>query len=240
MSLKIIHISDTHGKHDLINWNFDPADADMIIHSGDFSNVGEEKDLLKFFEWFSNFPCKHKICIAGNHDKSLDEKFWNNKALLNDGHRDRIKNCEIWAPAIIKKFNEVENQYYLNHEAVTIEGIKLFGSPWSAAFHADFWAFNALRNGVVAQKLYDEIPLDTGILITHGPSFGNLDKTLTNFNCGDEILLEKVNKIKPKFHLTGHIHEDYGIKKVGDTTFINSSIMTINYEPTNLPQVFEI
>lgn len=238
--MRIIHISDTHSKHHLINWTSDLSNADMIIHSGDFTNVGEEKDLISFFDWFSKLPCKYKVCIAGNHDKSLDEKFWYDKALLHDGHRNKIKGCEVWAPEIIKNFNAVENQYYLNHEAVTIEGIKIFGSPWSAAFHADYWAFNALKNGIIAQKLYDQIPDDTGILITHGPSFGNLDRTMTGINCGDEILLEKILKIKPKFCLTGHIHEEYGQKTVDGITFINSSIMTLGYEPINLPQIFEI
>ena len=33
-----------------------------------------------------------------------------------------------------------------------------------------------------------------------------------------------VEKIKPKIHIFGHIHEGYGIYKNNDTVFINSSI----------------
>lgn len=61
-----------------------------------------------------------------------------------------------------------------------------------------------------ACKLWDSIPADTDILVTHGPPFGVLDRTIQNCNAGCHYLLQKVMEIKPKYHLFGHIHEAYG------------------------------
>ena len=42
---------------------------DIIIHSGDISNVGGLREIENFCEWFSSLSqYKHKIFIAGNHD----------------------------------------------------------------------------------------------------------------------------------------------------------------------------
>jgi Icc-related predicted phosphoesterase len=43
-------------------------------------------------------------------------------------------------------------------------------------------------------------------------------------------LLKTVEKIKPKLHVFGHIHEDFGLKEKGKTTFVNASCVDINYE----------
>ena len=76
--MKIWHISDTHGYHNLLKV---PKDIDMVIHSGDFSN---HKDVFKnepeardFLNWYSKLDIKYKILIAGNHD-ALASK-WNTK-----------------------------------------------------------------------------------------------------------------------------------------------------------------
>ena len=66
--MKIILISDTHSMHIGMMNNFIlPDDADMIIHSGDISNVGAVNDVNKFLIWFEELPFKHKIFIAGSN-----------------------------------------------------------------------------------------------------------------------------------------------------------------------------
>ena len=44
----------------------------MLIHAGDFSNVGMPKDVIAFSEFLGSLPHKHKIVIAGNHDLTFD------------------------------------------------------------------------------------------------------------------------------------------------------------------------
>jgi Icc-related predicted phosphoesterase len=57
---------------------------------------------------------------------------------------------------------------------------------------------------------------------------------------GSKILLKAVQKIRPKIHIFGHIHETYGKYEKDGTVFANVSICTHRYEATNHPKVFTI
>lgn len=60
--MKILHLSDTHGKHrELTNM----PSADILVHSGDFSLVGGDMEALDFIEWLCDLPYKHKIWANG-------------------------------------------------------------------------------------------------------------------------------------------------------------------------------
>lgn len=100
--------------------------------------------------------------------------------------------------------------------------------------------------------MWKGIPSDTEILITHGPPYkiGDLVYHLKeNVNVGCQVLLEHVaQRIKPIYHIFGHIHEGYGVSlfknikitKQGQTTYINASICTVEYRPSNSPIVFTL
>ena len=62
--MRIICISDTHGKHRDVE--LEPAD--LIIHAGDMSEMGTKEQILDFINWFSSLDYQYKILIAGNHD----------------------------------------------------------------------------------------------------------------------------------------------------------------------------
>jgi Icc-related predicted phosphoesterase len=237
--MRIIHISDTHGKHTKIKWPFDPSNADVIIHSGDFSNVGEEHGVRDFFKWFSGLNIPYKIVIPGNHDKSFDPKFWADKAPAEDAYRHLYRQAEHFTKEIVEEFRQNPNHYFLNHEGCEIEGVKFFGSPWSCEFHPRYWAFNIPR-GEASKELYATLPDVIDVLITHGPSFERLDEVISGLRVGCEELAKRIKEIKPKYHLFGHIHEAYGVSFDGDTYYLNSSIMNLQYFPTNLPQIFEL
>ena len=66
--MKILHISDTHGKHHQLR---DLPEADVVVHTGDITEDGTEEEVKDFIEWFCSLPYKHKIFIAGNHDDCL-------------------------------------------------------------------------------------------------------------------------------------------------------------------------
>lgn len=208
--MKFVSISDTHGKHGYLNL---PA-GDVLIHAGDVSSMGKEYEILNFLDWFAKQDYEHKIFIAGNHDFYFER--------MPDA---AIEN--IIPSAII----------YLNDSGVTINGINIWGSPISPWFYN--WAFNRHR-GAPIQKHWNMIPTNTDILITHGPVFGILDYTAHGKRVGCEDLLLKVEEIKPKFHICGHIHEGYGQVEKNETRFINASILNERYALKNEPILFEI
>lgn len=66
--MKIIHLSDTHGQHRHLK---NLPDADVIVHSGDFTMAGTEAEAIDFMNWLCDLPYGHKIFICGNHDECL-------------------------------------------------------------------------------------------------------------------------------------------------------------------------
>lgn len=204
MGKKIVMISDTHGQHhDIVL-----SKGDILIHAGDVSRSGKKTQIQDFLQWFAKQDFQYKIFIAGNHDFFFEQ------------------NREEEIAQIIP-----ENVIYLNDSGVEIEGINIWGSPIQPWFFD--WAFNRQRGGEI-KKYWDLIPENTNILITHGPVYGILDKTTTQLNVGCEDLLTKIKTLSElKLHVSGHIHEGYGIVQESNITFINASVLDVNYRLVN-------
>ena len=95
------------------------------------------------------------------------------------------------------------------------------------------WAFN-LPRGYPCREKWQQIPSTTDILITHGPPLGRGDEVRGYGKVGCVDLLHEVqDRVKPRIHIFGHIHEGYGISYDGTTLFINASSVHKNYQPIN-------
>ena len=209
MKKTITFITDTHTKHKHLTGEL--PGGDILIHCGDFTNRGYMTEIKNFLDWFDEVKgYEHKIFIAGNHDF---------------GFQDNPKECA-------KLLTNYPNLTYLEDNSVIIDGIKIYGTPWQPRFYD--WAFNLNRGWDIAQK-WEKIPMDTDILITHGPAFGILDQTYTGQRVGCEDLYKKVMEIKPKVHACGHIHYDYGMKEMDGMTFINACNLGEDYMYQNGP-----
>lgn len=203
--MQITLISDTHGFHDKLKLK----GGDLLIHAGDICNRGTEFEVVQFLEWFKKQNYTAKVFIAGNHDWFFEK--------ATKEHIESIIPKEI---------------YYLNDSGVCIDGINIWGSPVQPTFFD--WAFNRNR-GEAINKHWQMIPLNTVILITHGPPFGILDQTQDGRHVGCDDLLLSVKEIKPKIHAFGHIHEAYGMQEIEGTTFVNASVLDIQYKYSNKP-----
>lgn len=215
--MRLVCISDTHALHRAAFGREKPdtlPEGDILLCAGDITNVGDVRDVYNFGEYFKKTNFKHKITIAGNHDFCFE-----NQRL----HAQELLNIAGWT--------------YLHDNEVVIDGLKFYGSPWQPEFCN--WAFNLPRGERLA-RVWDNIPLDTDVLITHGPPHGILDFTCYDkLHVGCEELLPRVMKIKPMLHLFGHIHETHGVHIENGTTYVNASICTLKYAPTNKPIVFD-
>ena len=187
--------------------------GDVLIHAGDCTNNGEAFDLMKFGCFLYDQPHKHKLIIAGNHDFCFEKKLQKSLDLLPKG------------------------VVYLQDDSTEIDGVKFWGSPWQPEFFD--WAFN-LQRGEEIRKKWDLIPEGTDVLITHGPPKGFLDMCKRDGRCGCEELLSALDRVKPKLHVFGHIHEGYGRARRGETDLINASVCNHRYRPINKPVVFDI
>lgn len=184
------------------------APCDLLIHAGDVSKRGTETEVQDFLDWFDALDIPHKVFVAGNHDFLMERKATLFTSMLPD------------------------SVTYLRNDATVVEGIKIWGSPVTPYFFN--WAFNRQR-GADLQRYWDKIPADTDILVTHGPPRGFGDKTVRGEEVGCDDLLDAALRVQPRYHVFGHIHEDYGVQKYGTTTFINASVLDLSYELKHPP-----
>lgn len=221
--LKIVMISDTHQLHEQV---VIPA-GDVLVHCGDFTNKGTDGALTKFLEWLSSQPHEHKVFIAGNHELGLDKG------------PNRIKKQELIQNFISQK----SNMFYLENSECTINGVKFYGSPVTPWFYD--WAWNVAR-GIAIAGVWDKIPEDTQVLITHGPPYGILDLVDNAFgrdaHQGCSELRERIKALPSlKLHTFGHLHLQGGHSVVEDgVTFVNAAICDDAYKTIHPPVVVEI
>ena len=249
--MKITHISDTHNKHNQLNGKL--PGGDLLIHSGDISSLGRKREVESFIKWFNGIDnYTNKIFIAGNHDMSFDsEKLMQKKIDYFDGklsvwETEGLEHIPTegkpdWLIELLSNGLD-SNVFYLENSDVTIDDIKIWGSPVSPSFGYG-WGFNVDR-GANIKKVWDLIPADAGIVITHGPIHGYKDKTHRTYeNVGCSELFHKLSEVKPHLHFSGHIHEDYGYAPIqfGDWSgyAFNGCTCNLRYEPDNPPISFD-
>lgn len=232
--VRFVCISDTHATIEKLPPEFVP-DGDVLLHAGDLTNVGKPEEVRRFNEYLGTLPHKHKVVIAGNHDLTFD------KSMDGQLGRWRVKLEKVKEFLKESGVTEVKdlltNCIYLEDSMVTLYGINIYGSPWQPWFGD--WGFNLTRGEEILEK-WDLIPECTDILITHGPPVGYGDMTRDGNRAGCVDLLNTIQKrVKPLYHISGHIHEGYGVTTDGFTTYINASTCTLRYKPDNPPVVFD-
>ena len=150
---------------------------------------------------------------------------------------------DLIAEAIISKYQS-NGVIYLKNSSFEYNGLKIYGTPHQPYFCG--WAFNVPDLNKLI-NIYQMIPDDVDILLTHCPPYGILDQShRPNYSnpTGEEhlgstelkeVLAQKHNyNCMPKVVAFGHIHGDGGKqKKIGDTLYINASLCDEDYEPTN-------
>ena len=222
--MRITVISDTHTKHGLIPLTDLPG-GDLLIHAGDIMNSGYNKnDILDFCTWFHSLEqYDKKIFIAGNHDRMFENHPEGVEELLN----------------IYFDIDYLQDEAYDLYDLDTDTSTKIYGSPWQPEFYS--WAFNLPKNSLQLAGKWEAIPNNTDILITHGPAFGTLDTVAGRpwDNLGFELLAQRIEVIKPKIHVCGHIHSGYGYEFKNGTHFFNAAVLDEQYEYTQKPMKFD-
>lgn len=98
--MRILHLSDTHGRHRELRGL---PEADVVVHTGDFTGKGTVDEAADFVAWFAALPYRDKVFIGGNHDFCM----------AGGG-------CPCPLPTGVT---------YLCHTSVEIEGLRFYGVP---------------------------------------------------------------------------------------------------------------
>jgi len=194
MSTTIWSISDTHCYHDYIE---KPDEhIDLFIHAGDSTNhrnrIYNDIEFLPFFKWLLALDIEHKVIIAGNHD------CW----ALDPYNKDKLKDHNI---------------HYLENSSCIVRGLNIYGSPYTPKFGD--WHFT-YEEDYEAENIWDLIPSNTNILVTHGPAYNTLDAVYYNNNkvkhVGCRYLDAAVYSLRNlKLHIFGHIHNSHNLRNYG-------------------------
>lgn len=128
------------------------------------------------------------------------------------------------------------NVVYLQDSAVEHRGALIYGTPWANRFGR--WAFMADEDEL--ERIYEGIPEGFDVVVSHGPPYGLRDRTEEGHYVGSVSLLERLARARPRYVITGHIHEAYGRAVLGPTEVVNASLMNRRYSPVNPPVVIEL
>lgn len=213
--MKIVCISDIHGHID----NLIIPKCDILLIGGDVSKYGRDihRDAnwfnFEFNNWLSKQPAKNIVMTPGNHDIIFDKS----PSLISD-----LK-CEI-----------------LIDKMIDIDGLKIYGSPWSITFYN--WGFNLDEDKL--ELVWEKIPKEVDILLLHCPPYGIMDYTkhprYPSRRIGSKSLLKKINEVHPKLVIFGHNHGQPGSIEQNGITFINASIVDDLNKEVNNPIILEI
>jgi len=102
---RVVVISDTHGCHR----DVEVPDGDILVHAGDFTGSGRMSDVDEVDDWLVGLPHSTKLVVAGNCDRCCERN--------PDEVRDRLTDA-----------------HYLQDDALEIDGIQFWGSPWQPKF----------------------------------------------------------------------------------------------------------
>lgn len=224
--LRIVALSDTHTKHSQLTI----PECDILVHCGDFTWTGKFFEVRDFLNWFEAQPAKHKVFIAGNHELTLDSTH----SGFSQPIYDMVKN---W-----------RGLTYLDNQAVEIEGVKFYGTPWTPWFHD--WGFNGLeevdipfRRGRMLTETYGDIPADTDILICHGPPRDLVDQESADERLGSIDMRNQIDSgrfSKLKLYLCGHLHDARDQERYNGVLFCNVSSLDRAYERLQKPVMIDL
>lgn len=184
--MRIVCLSDTHAFGRLV----DVPTGDVLIHAGDLTLDGSSMAIIAALAWLDEQPHRHIVAIPGNHDLAFER-----------------------SPQVLGRVREMFPRVQLLIDAeISIEGMRVWGSPWQPWFND--WAYNFRRGAsgeLQAREKWNEIPDDTAILVTHGPPYGILDRNARRQYVGCKQLHARVRSLRQlRLHVFGHIHESYG------------------------------
>ncbi|KAF2656227.1 Metallo-dependent phosphatase [Lophiostoma macrostomum CBS 122681] len=206
---RIVCISDTHNQTPKL------PKGDVLIHAGDLTNQGSRSELEKTINWLEKADFEAKIVIAGNHEITLDKPFYekHGSSWRWPEPQDPVSNRKLLqeSPSITYLENQSAS-IYLNSPNGPHTQFTVFGSPCTP--NRRTWAFRYEPGGEEAVRLWDAIPPETDIVVTHTPPRGYCDQTTRDDRTGCEVLIKALHRVRPMLTVFGHIHECRGVERV--------------------------
>ena|SRR3990167_1424190 len=184
------------------------------------------------------------VCISDTHGRHREIQLPHGDILIHAGDishfgkEHQIKDFNEWLGSlpfshkiVIAGNHEINGKFdlrkllsnatYLRDQVVEVANLKIYGIAYY---------------GYPTAELFTVPEVD--ILVSHNPPYTIGEHG--DFGC--KVLLEYVEKVKPKLHVFGHVHFAHGVYTNDNTTFINAAICGGKYEygVAHSPEVFDL
>ena len=218
--INIYALSDLHGL--LLEKEFFEETVDLVLICGDVSPLKIQANdrkmkkwlLEEFTLWANSLPCEKVLFIAGNHDWFFS--------------RNPIKAHDMF-PTNSKITYLQDNLYEYKKEDKIY---RIYGTPWCKVFYN--WAF--MLQDPYLKDIYDKIPYNLDILLTHEQPYG-IGDVITAEHLGSVPLLKAIEEKQPRYLFTGHLHStDHSCLQIKDTKRYNVSILDEEYNLKYFPE----
>lgn len=226
--ITIYAFSDGHGNLPIIEKPFD-----LMLIAGDNVSLSAQRDINKTKEWYLNnfvnwindLPFNDNdsrvIFIAGNHEVAFSKlEYTEKQQLINEIYEKTYKRTI---------YLENEEYFFLKGET---EVFRIFGTPYCKNFGRG-WAYNKSQEEL--KELFNKIPKDCNILLTHDAPYGTSDKCFGWLfipeSVGSPALRDAIIEKTPLINIHGHLHTaNHNIEKLNTTDVYCVSLLNENYD----------
>lgn len=229
--VRIVCMSDTHDEFPALvgpDWGVPPGD--VAVHAGDVSVRGTAPEIEQFIQAFWGLPHRTKVFVAGNHDRLFERNPEYAETLVLKAGGTYVKPGRI--------AGDLTGLVYLQDSGCYVDGLLVWGSPWSPRFFD--WSFQT-DEGPKTRAIWRGIPADVDVLVTHTPPRGVMDLSSVDPRAGCRDLANELasRTRKPRLHVFGHIHGQYG-RIDGETIQVNAAVLNDRYNVTRGPVVVDL
>jgi len=217
--IKLVCVSDLHG-----HTPKDLPDGDILVIAGDLTASDTKEQHWEFIEWLGSLSYKDIILVPGNHDVHLES------------HEEELRKL-------------IESQslpiHLLIDEAVTVQGLRFWGCPWTPYFpdvNPKCTAFMVHGDAAMMGVLMN-MPDDIDVYVGHGPPYGILDLVPgeRNVRVGSEAVFRAIARRHIPVNIFGHLHNNRGSMRYGGLDYYNVAYVGDDYKPNGIPiEVIEI
>lgn len=210
--MKIVATSDTH-----FPITKEVADAllpagDVLVIAGDLMYAGMPHEWYPLVDALAALDYKHKLFVPGNHDLFF-QMFAG--PCMQDMRKAGVHCLTPTKPT------------------VEIDGVRFAGCPFVT--NLPNWAYNSDEDSIWG---YLDSLRRTDVLICHSPPAGVLDSDGKG-RYGVGAIRKYMSHYEPGAVVCGHVHEAYGMRKVGRTMVYNASMCDADYKQVNPAHVIE-
>ncbi len=200
--MKILVVSDIHGKYMKIIEYLKENHVDLIILTGDITHFGTSELAEEILNEISSFDIP-VLAIPGNCDPvNLYGNIDNSKAINIHGRSVTIKNI----------------------------GICGFGGSNPTPFNTPLEFDEIEIYDQVRRAMEDIKDHEVTLLVTHVPPSGTKTDLLpSGDHVGSEGLRRVIEEFQPSLNVCGHIHEARAMDEIGETKVVNPGMLSDGY-----------